>query len=260
MKQVHAILNLHREGQLLIPSFRSIQSNLEILGKRGIQAGLIAVLDRPDADTRDVIQSLQKKMNFEWTEVDFGDLSQSRNHGVQLSDAEYIGFLDGDDLWCDNWLFNCFQHAKDCEPHSIFHPSWNVVFGTKQMLFPQPDQTQRTLTLDGLRSSNYWTALSFSRRQTYLDHPYRPNQISKGLGFEDWSWNCETIEHGYIHRTVPETTHFIRYKEKDSLRDHTNETSCLRTPFQLVPADSPKGKRPLKPSCTTTMTETPFHF
>ena len=241
MNQVHAILNLHREGQLMVPSFRSIQTNLKVLKDHGIPAGLIVVMDRPDNVTRDVVRSLEADMDLVTSEVDFGDLAQSRNHGVQSSDAEFIGFLDGDDLWCENWLWSALRYARECEPNSIFHPSWNVVFGTKQMLFPQPDQTQRTLTLEGLRASNYWSALSFSRRQTYLDHPYLPNQLSKGMGYEDWSWNCETIEHGYLHRTVPETTHFIRYKETDSLRDKTNSKACLRTPFQLF---SKSAKQP----------------
>jgi len=232
MTSVHAILNLHREGSLLRPSFQSIRHNLVSLDQLGIEARLIAVLDRPDEATVDLVHSLRSELDFTISIVDFGDLSQSRNHGVQLSDADFVGFLDGDDLWCDDWLLKCVHFSETCDSDSILHPSCNVIFGTKQMLYLQPDQKDRTLTLEGLRCTNYWTALSFARRQIYLEHPYRPNQLSNGLGYEDWSWNCETIEFGLFHRTVPETTHFIRYKKSDSLRDRTNATACLRTPFQ----------------------------
>ena len=231
MTKVDAILNLHREGEMLLPSFRSIQRNLKVLDRQGVEAGLIVVLDCPDPSTRQLIEKLQEDMEFDSTEIEVSDLSRSRNHAVNRSTAEFISFLDGDDLWCDDWLLRCYQFSNFEDARSILHPSWNVVFGTKRMLYPHPDQNERTFDLAGLRSTNYWTALSFARRKIYLDHPYRPNQLEEGLGYEDRSWNYETIENGYVHRTVPETTHFIRYKTSASLRDQTNASACLRTPI-----------------------------
>ena len=90
MTQVDAILNLHREGEMLLPSFRSIQQNLKLLGREGIEAGLIVVLDCPDPSTRELIAKLQNEFKFDSTEIEMSDLSRSRNHAVNRSTAEFI--------------------------------------------------------------------------------------------------------------------------------------------------------------------------
>ena len=233
MTIISAVVNLHREGDMARTAFASAIQNVAGLRQQGVSAEVLVVLDRPDAATRRTIEDLSQSHDFSIQEVSYGDLSLSRNHAVQVSKAEFIGFLDGDDLWCEDWLPKCYAFCGKIERNSICHPAWNVVFGAKQMLFPQPDQTERRLSLESLRSTNYWTALSFARRSIYETHPYHRNRIEEGFGYEDWAWNCETIEHGYLHRVVPETTHFIRYKHSDSLRDQTNANACLRTPFDL---------------------------
>ena len=167
------------------------------------------------------------------TQLDYGDLALSRNHAVDHGDSEFVGFLDGDDLWSTNWLTASAATCRSGGSLTICHPAWNVIFGTKQMLFPQPDQTDRRFAVDGLRVMNYWTALSFAPRAIYAAYPYQPNRIDLGFGFEDWAWNVLTIERGCVHRAVPETSHFIRYKESDSLRDLTRDQGCLRTPHDL---------------------------
>ena len=70
-------------------------------------------------------------------------------------------------------------------------------------------------------------------REIYGRFPYRPNRLDQGFGFEDWAWNCETIAAGLKHRAVPETTHFIRSKPADSLREQTVARGCLRSKTDL---------------------------
>lgn len=233
MSSVTAVLNLHREGEMAIAAFKSAWNAIEKARQGGFQADLFVVLDRTDDETQAIIDNLKKKYSFRVDNAENGDLADSRNHAVRHSETKYIGFLDGDDLWCNTWLLNSIKFSEIHGEKTICHPAWNVVFGTKEMHFPHPDQLDDHVSLESLRFANYWSALSFSFRATYERFPYQRNRINEGFGYEDWAWNCETINAGFLHRAVPETTHFIRYKAKDSLRDKTTGEQCLRSPSNL---------------------------
>jgi len=87
--------------------------------------------------------------------------------------------------------------------------------------------------MDSLRYTNYWTALSFADKSIYKAFPYKRNKIKSGFGYEDWNWNCTTINEGIIHKTVSDTCHFIRRKESGSMLSESNIMKCLMTPAPL---------------------------
>lgn len=233
MSDIEGVINLHREGTMATASLNSARIAAERARADGVSVELTLVLDRSDTATRDVAKSFAARSGARVHEVDYGDLAESRNHAVRCGDAAWCGFLDADDLWSANWLLAAWRLGCSAGPRTICHPAWNVIFGTKQMLFPQIDQLDRRFSRRGLETNNYWTALSFAPRAIYLEFPYRPNRLDLGFGFEDWAWNLQTVDGGCVHRAVPETSHFIRYKASDSLRDATSGRGCLRTPADL---------------------------
>jgi len=71
-------------------------------------------------------------------------------------------------------------------------------------------QTELTTTLaqGGLRGQSLFLLLA-----TLLTAIGLPRQIpafAAGYAFEDWQWNNETLEAGYVHRVVRDTVHFKR--------------------------------------------------
>lgn len=233
MIDIDAVINLHREGQIALPSLRSASVAAEEARAAGLQVKLNLVLDRSDAETLALAEEFAARHDAVLHQVAYGDLSKSRNHAVDCSSARFLGFLDGDDLWSSNWLIESYRFSVESGERTICHPAWNVIFGAKQVLFPHPDQLDRKFSKSELLTRNCWTALSFARREIYAAFPYQPNRLDLGFGFEDWAWNLVTIENGYVHRAVPGTTHFIRYKTSDSLRDRTTGLGGLRTPPDL---------------------------
>jgi hypothetical protein len=67
----------------------------------------------------------------------------------------------------------------------------------------------------------------------YLRYPYKPVNKKSGLGFEDWSWNIETIRKNIPHLVVPETVHLIQIKESGSL----GQQSALAGLFSTLPEE-----------------------
>ena len=249
MTRITVIVNAHREAELAHFSLRSAMRSMEHAEAAGISSLLMIVADRADDVTMEVISNSAGDFGAVVHSVDFGDLGLSRNYGVEQADSEYVAFLDADDLWCQSWLTKGYRFCRQNGEKTICHPQMNVVFGVDEELFPHPDQTDPRVSLDSLRCTNYWTALSLARREIYLEIPYCPNRIEEGFGYEDWAWNCDTIHAGYLHRVVPKTTHFLRRKAiQESLRVKTNKNFCLRSSSKLFLHDSVpttnRGQRP----------------
>jgi len=136
----------------------------------------------------------------------------------------------GDDLWSKSWVIGTLLMSRNM-PGCVFHPQYNIYFGD---MYPHVlhhvDMDDGDFVYDAIYRENYWTALSFSEKQIYLDNPYVKNELDKGFGYEDWTWNVETVNKGIRHHTVNGTCHFIRrMMGSSSLLNLTNTSRSLPT-------------------------------
>ncbi|MBX2881885.1 MAG: glycosyltransferase family 2 protein [Granulosicoccus sp.] len=225
---VSCVLNGHREGHLIYPTIRSVKRAIEYARSSGLKTEFLAILDRPDTDTRSIVERELKGYGKVHV-VDEGDLGLARNIGARRCQGEYIAFVDGDDLWSQTWLVDAFLLCSSRADETVIHPEYNVYFGFDGAhTLQHVDMEDVDFELNHFYRQNYWTALSFAKRSTYLATPYLKNRISEGFGFEDWSWNFETIDKGVVHKVAPGTTHFIRRgKSGGSLLDDTNRLKSV---------------------------------
>lgn len=219
MSQPHisVIINAHCEGLLAVASLRSLAQAKIIAEQKGLNVETIAVLDRCDELTAEVFEE-RTYLNCEILRVDNGDLGISRNNGANYARGEWIAFLDGDDLWCDNWLAEAFKSANADDRMVVWHPEANLYFGVVKHIFRHIDMDSLEYDPLNLIFNNYWTALSFTRKTTVIEIPYLLTDLSKGIGYEDWSWNQEVIARGGIHKIVRGTAHAIRARNQSLLR------------------------------------------
>ncbi len=234
MKDVTCIVNGHNEGRLFSASLKSVERSIEYAEKNGLTARCHIILDRADNDTREIAKAFisscsEKQIEIEKSEVDYGDLSSSRNHGVLECSTKYVCFLDGDDLWCKNWLTACVQTSQQIGGNLILHPEYNIYFGGRSdHILHHVDMDDDDFDMNAFYRLNYWTALTFAESHILKTHPYINNNIAEGFGYEDWTWNCQTVRAGIKHKIVPGTAHFIRRSvEKGSLLDRTNSSGSI---------------------------------
>ncbi len=105
------IINAHTEGTLVHASCLSIRKSMLFAEKEGITCEVLAVIDKGSKETLDYF----KETGFDWIiphYVDYGDLGSSRNYGASQAKGKYIAFLDGDDLWSENWLVEAFKFLR----------------------------------------------------------------------------------------------------------------------------------------------------
>ena len=227
---ISAIMVAHGEGVMAGASARSIVECKQEAEQAGLSVELIVALDRADTATRLMFSGDEQS---DWTvlETDFGDQGRVRNFAVENSRGDFVAFLDGDDIWSCNWLTAASELCLQNPDKYIVHPEYNCFFGDNNNIFLKCDQEDPIYEPSFLRFGNYWDALCFARRDIYLNTPYVPREMDKGFAFEDWNWNCQTIDKGYVHRTAPDTIHFKR-RRKQSQTIRASQSGALVRPTE----------------------------
>ncbi len=243
---ITAIVNFHAEGIYAEAAIRSFERMCRCAQDQGLVVEKMAVLDRADALTTRIVQDASAV--FDAIEfVDFGDLGDSRNHGVQRATGKYLALFDGDDMWGSSWLHRAHHEVSRSKKDVIAHPEWMYYFSdedfSRTSLYEKPASGSRSFFMRhiGSKSSrfdvaaimfnNVYSSNSFARRSLLLRFPYLKVDRMKGLGVEDWYWNAMTLRHGIEHLAVPESVHVIRVKSSASSLGVRNAASGLLPPL-----------------------------
>ncbi|MGS4948149.1 glycosyltransferase [Meridianimarinicoccus sp. RP-17] len=238
---ISVIITAHGEGLLAGISACSADSAINVANAAGLRCETVVVLDRADSVTTDVL-TCHYGDRARILETREGDPGLARNRGVEAAAGCHAAFLDGDDLWSENWLVEAHRLLA-ARPDIIAHSACNIVFGAHSMLWWHADSESSTCDHSYLEWMNYWDALAFARRALLLENPFVANDLKRGYGHEDWHWNQTTVARGIPHKPVPETIHFKRRR--------TGSQSDLVDRRGGLPWPTSKGGREEEPTSLT---------
>ena len=222
MSVLVAILG-HREGLYLGQAINSAVLAKKHCENNGIDVRIIVVLDNADQLTTDVASMFSTQVTV--VTSTFGDPGAARKSVLDLLHLteSYVAFLDGDDLFGEEWLTRAFQFAST-NPGAVLHPEFNLFFGNDDVVVTRgQDSDSKTFDKKILIDNNPWSALAFVPCEILRACSYPTNDRLNRIAYEDWTWNIKTLKAGYHHRYVPGTIHFIRLGNLSS----TNEKNKI---------------------------------
>lgn len=224
---ITCIITGHREGRLAVPSLRSFVIATAFAEARGYRVQRLFYLDRPNEKTRALFGEYCREED-QLVVVDFGDQGHVRNDAVTRAEGRYTAFLDGDDLWSEDWLVQALEFLSDLPDTHIAHPAYNYFFEEQATIFCQVDQEAPEFRPTLLRVANYWDALCVCPTAIYREFPFYTRDIANGWAYEDWYWNCETVAAGKVHKVVPDSILFKRRRKASQTMQASKNKSMIR--------------------------------
>jgi glycosyltransferase involved in cell wall biosynthesis len=220
----------HNETAVCGPTMRSADLAVAAARDAGYTVQTIVALDKASDATRAYFHQ-PRFDHWDRRAFDEGDLGRVRNAVLPQTDGRYVAFLDADDLFSENWLAEGvaeLERRAGRSEKAIMHPELNVIFDAEQSVLVNVDQDSPLFTPHQLYVRNTYDALCIAPREAFLEVPYRPNDIARGLAFEDWTWGIEAMGRGWRHAVVPDTIIFKRRRDSSLVTASSSRRSVVR--------------------------------
>lgn len=217
MDSFSCVVTAHDEGEFLKSSVYSVMRNINDARIKKFE--LLICLDNADNRTKNIAKDLsQNTKNINILEFRYGDVGRVRQESLKACNYEYVSFLDGDDIWGNNWLSRLTTRASTYND-VIFHPQLTVFFDEEiRYVRKNADSTKRNFKKEILLFENLWTSSFVTPKSIMLEIPMKGGNTydRTPYAYEDWSWFRETLIAGYKHVTVKKTVHFQRIKRESN--------------------------------------------
>lgn len=217
MKDITVIITGHDEGRILHRTLASVFRAVNYASKNDVDIEVILHMDTPSERLKKYVENSEYKKRMIIYENNFKDLGLSRNFASNKASGKYLAFIDGDDLFCEDWLFKAFSYAEKLGNENILHPEYFVNFETKNLIWRRISSTDPSFRYGALMYFNPWDATIFLNRSILQKCTFKKLTKESGFGYEDYAYFCDTLAINIQHLIVPATVVFVRAKKTGSL-------------------------------------------
>ncbi|HSW92112.1 MAG TPA: glycosyltransferase [Candidatus Saccharimonadales bacterium] len=215
------VLNVHAEGARMHSTVKSLVRAMRFAVENNVTIELVVVEDKSDGATERYIERtlmlLAGDIPVTIEKVAYGDLGESRNHGIGAAKGKYVGVVDADDVYVENLIYSAYRLLEKHEGKAVVHPGYVVSFDHHTELWKPVGSDSNEFDVSSMVEFNPWPSLSFAARELRLKVPYKATHVGKGFGPEDWQWNCDTLALGIQHYVMDDSGYFYRRKATGSL-------------------------------------------
>lgn len=229
-------LTVHAETVIAGPTMLSAEAAIAAAERAGIRVERLIGFDTPKAQAEAYFSRPEfaawKAMHYE-----FRDQGKTRNELAKVASGHWLAFLDGDDLFSENWLVEavrCLKEAEQAGEQAIVHPELNWVFDAWKSIFTKPAQDDPIFSPYYFYTSNYYDALCMAARQVWLDCPYADRAVARGFAYEDWQWAIETMHAGWKHVVARDTIIFKRRRDASQTIEARTNAVWIRAQESLL--------------------------
>jgi glycosyltransferase involved in cell wall biosynthesis len=156
---------------------------------------VIVVDDASDDETPALLSALDDHRVRVLRHEALRGLSSSRNHGAEHARAEWLAFLDDDDLWAPDKLFRQVSAARERGRDWAYTGSVNIENGRIVRSSPAPSEEEVVATLPRFPILPGGGSNVIVRRETFTKvGPFNTRLVSGG---EDWELWIRLAKHGW---------------------------------------------------------------
>jgi hypothetical protein len=223
-------LTAHSETVIAGPTMRSAEAAIRAAEAEGLSIERLIGFDTCTEECRTYFSS-PAFARWEVAEFGFRDQGRTRNALARVAKGRWLAFLDGDDLFSENWLVEAarlLETARKAGKRIIVHPELNWGFDADQFVLTKPAQDDPLFTPYYFSITNYYDALCVAPCEVWLDHPYAHRAIPDGFAYEDWQWGIETMAAGWHHVVAENTVIFKRRRDSSQTHQSSNRMACIR--------------------------------
>ena len=225
------VVTVHNETLVCGPTMTSADLAVAAAREAGCSVQTIVALDNATEATAEYFRQPDFDHWDRW-EMHEGDPGKVRNSIVPQSAGRYIAFLDGDDLFSENWLaagVAALEAAEGRGERLIVHPEVNLIFDGGTQLNHNVSQDSPLFTPYFLYVRNCYDTLCLTPREAHLEVPYGGRDLANGLSREDWQFAVETMARGWKHVVVPDTIIFKRRRDSSMMVESAGRGALLRS-------------------------------
>ena len=237
-------LNVHSETIVSGPTIRSAEAAIAFAEAKGCTVQRLLGVDRGTPETQAFFENPVFD-KWRYCALDEGDLGGARNRLVELAQDGYIAFLDADDLFSENWLYEAATLAADAKARGIdvaVHPELRWTFEHHNSVAVNLPSGHPLFLRKYLALGHTYDSLILSHRDTFLKTPYRIRDHVARFGYEDWAWTLDTLAIGLEHLVAKDTIIFKRRRESSMLSD-LSSNKVLVWPLDLNAIDAKSTER-----------------
>ena len=207
---VEVVLFVRAQGNFLGGCFASIRRAAAYAEAKGLDVVFTAVLQTPTPLT---LKMVERNVDADWRIIDStkAGLDHARNAARMDLRKELAAFVDGDDLWCETWLYAAWVAAK--ARFAVWRPEVLLTFGNDFRLRPGYSAVFQPLHLSNaglLLVSDPLPSGFVAPRKLLETYAWPVPDPERGWSALDRWWNCEVAAGGYEHRAVLSTFHYRR--------------------------------------------------
>lgn len=230
LSDLAVLVTIHNETEVAARAIASADRAVARARSAGVSVQCVIGMDAP---TKKAVSHLNELSPDGWEILEFDNRDQgtTRNDLVAATNSRWVAFLDGDDLFCENWLADGALALAGTEregERAIYHPELNFFFGDGQEFVANVDQSDPFFFPEYFYFGNYYDALCIAPREAYIEHPFRPREVHLGYALEDWHWSIETMASGWRHRVLPDTVVCKRRRQHSQSQQVRTAGSVVR--------------------------------
>lgn len=198
-------------------------------------AVITIINDGSTDNSKDIIDTTVAKLSKTRVDIKFNVIHQSnsgiiatKNRGLELTETQWLIFLDADDIIDKNYIKKCFEKQKSTQADVVY---------TDMMLFGAVNYEQKVVEYNKykLRSVNF----------IHNSALYRTNLLNRvsgyspefSIGFEDWELNIKLSRLNTLFSYLPEP--LLKYRRHDGASRDNNAQQKIVTVVKMLESKYP---------------------